>query len=283
MANLLIGNGINRLSNYNQSWEKLLQQLSEATGDTLNIEGKPYLHVYEEVYSKAAAKGKTEDILRSQIVKQLSKIGQNRYHKQILNLPFKNIFTTNYDYGFTPAIQRKNDEREYSLKRFQEVNGKKIWHIHGELNAPASIMLGYDHYMRSIGKLQGHLKKKKNKLNQDDENWVDAFLNDDLYILGLGLDFNEIDLWWLLAYRNRKILEGEIKSTCFIYVDIINQSQMDEKSRNSIRASYSSIHSMLKTYKVTIEEYFIEAECKSYDDAYNVMIEKIKNSLPQKV
>jgi hypothetical protein len=33
--------------------------------------------------------------------------------------------------------------------------------------------------------------------------WVDVFLRDDIHILGLSLDFVEIDLWWLLVFKER--------------------------------------------------------------------------------
>jgi|GEM_PF-6101022 len=282
MANLLIGNGINLLTNDDVlTWKQILQELSGEIGESLNMEGKSYLHIYEEVYSKAATKGKNEDVLRYKIVEQLSLIKQNDYHKQILNLPFKNIFTTNYDYGFTPHQQRKNKEPKYSLKRFQEVNGKKIWHIHGELNAPASIMLGYDHYMKSIGNLQKHLKKKKNELNKVNESWTDAFLNDDLYIFGLGLEFDEIDIWWLLAYRNRNILEGKIQQpSSFVYFDIINMDEMDDKTKNSINTPYCPQISMLKAYGVEIISYYVGKSLahKSYSEAYDAIIMNLDKS-----
>ncbi|MDP3119778.1 MAG: hypothetical protein Q8N01_05140 [Sulfuricurvum sp.] len=281
MANLLIGNGINLLNDESKNWEKLLQQVSIQFDKNLNMEGKSNLHVYEELYTKALHSGKDEDTLRIKIVEQLSDTRQNFYHKKILNLPFSNIFTTNYDYGFTPNQQQKNGEIGYSLRRFQYANNKKVWHIHGELNAPNSIMLGYDHYMRSIGKMQGYLKIKKTSLKAPNEFWVDKFLEDDLYILGLGLDFNEIDLWWLLAYRNRKILEGKIKRTSFVYIDIIDIDKLDEKARDSINTPYNPKKSMLDAYKVEVNPFYIghSHQYKNYSEAYDAIIEYLASKI----
>ena len=33
--------------------------------------------------------------------------------------------------------------------------------------------------------------------------WIDNFFTKDIYIIGLNLDFVEIDLWWLLTFRER--------------------------------------------------------------------------------
>ncbi|MNY09062.1 hypothetical protein D3C86_1419540 [compost metagenome] len=35
------------------------------------------------------------------------------------------------------------------------------------------------------------------------QSWIDLFFTKDIYILGLGLDYVESDLWWLITYRAR--------------------------------------------------------------------------------
>jgi hypothetical protein len=37
------------------------------------------------------------------------------------------------------------------------------------------------------------------------DSWVNDFFTKDMHILGLGLDYTEIDLWWLLTYRTRML------------------------------------------------------------------------------
>ena len=73
-------------------------------------------------------------------------------------------------------------------------------------------MIGYEHYISSIHNIQ--INQKENKKIS----WIDIFLNDNIYILGLGLDFGEIDLWWLLSYRNRLILDNKIQKNKVIYI-----------------------------------------------------------------
>ncbi len=40
--------------------------------------------------------------------------------------------------------------------------------------------------------------------NRSVYSWVDYFLRDHIHIVGLGLDFTEIDLWWLLLHKRRR-------------------------------------------------------------------------------
>jgi len=121
--------------------------------------------------------------------------------------------------------------------------GKKkltLYNIHGDLTGVYSIMLGLDHYGGYLAKIQDYVKGnykrtkkvrtkklvfpavpsissriKENSIVLDPEDygftnsgtsllsWIDAFFFADLHIIGLALDFSEIDLWWLLSRRAR--------------------------------------------------------------------------------
>ena len=37
--------------------------------------------------------------------------------------------------------------------------------------------------------------------------WLDAFIMGDVYVLGFGYDFSEMDLWWLLNRKKREKAE----------------------------------------------------------------------------
>ena len=51
----------------------------------------------------------------------------------------------------------------------------------------------------------------KGNLDFDDSgevySWVDVFLRDDIHILGLGMDYTEIEMWWLIAFKARLMRE----------------------------------------------------------------------------
>ena len=84
-----------------------------------------------------------------------------------------------------------------------------IWHIHGELRRPSSIILSHDEYARMVFQILDYNAKRGADYemlnrNLDFRSWVDYFLMGDVYILGLAIDFSDFDLWWLLGRRLRE-------------------------------------------------------------------------------
>lgn len=148
-----------------------------------------------------------------------------------------NIITTNYDSGieiilcsFCGYEKVENPvglvpEDIYSIRTYKEFeNGKKnhrvkLWHIHGDMERIKSITLGFDQYCGALAKLsdylKGHYESKRgiscntsmiekcetNKF--DGLSWVELFFNTNVYIVGFGMDFSEIDIWWILNKRIR--------------------------------------------------------------------------------
>ena len=74
---------------------------------------------------------------------------------------------------------------------------------------------GYLQYMRNYvvtgtgDNYSGHhlvaLRKRLESGELIGVSWVDHFFVSDVYVLGLTLDFVEMHLWWLLAYRAREM------------------------------------------------------------------------------
>lgn len=56
--------------------------------------------------------------------------------------------------------------------------------------------------------------RQQNGKNQSIRSWLDSFILGDVYILGFGMDFSELDIWWLL---NRKKRENAIHGQVFYY------------------------------------------------------------------
>lgn len=86
---------------------------------------------------------------------------------------------------------------------------KVVYYIHGDMHHPKSIMLGLDHYCGSIGKINDYLKdhydysgtilldlpKRLSQGINDIMSWIDLFFMSNIYIVGIGLDYSETDLW----------------------------------------------------------------------------------------
>ena len=232
---LLIGNDINNISN-STSWEQLLKKIVNLSGNnvTVSIE-KPFPLLYEEIYLKALKSNNIEeDVLKSQIAEIIGEIQPNEIHDELLNLDIENYITTNYDYvlqknllGDRPITDLKNNglikETKYSVFRHNSIENKNFWHIHGEINVPRSITLGFEHYggqlqqfrnytvsgtnykSKNKNKLSLHQRLKENLVN--DDSWIDFFFKDEIHIIGLKLGYVETDLWWLLTNRARFIYE----------------------------------------------------------------------------
>ncbi|MEX6157472.1 SIR2 family protein [Providencia manganoxydans] len=234
---LLIGNGINNITNGN-SWFDVLNSLGHTHGINIDIQGKPFPLAYEEIYFNICNQqsgGFPENEIKNSIALKINTISPNEIHKKIIELECNNILTTNYDLTFEYCLDSsikpenlKNEgkikESKYNIFRHHKVNNKNIWHIHGTLNQPQSIILGYEHYsgylqnMRSYTATGSQYTDKSFKeplikrLKKDDigNSWIDDFFTKDVYILGLNLDFVEIDLWWLLTFIERYRLEEKI-------------------------------------------------------------------------
>lgn len=231
---LLLGNGVNRLSNENVSWEEVVQKLTKTSPTQKELKlrkATPFALLYEQMVLSSATDSLVEDELqcKRQVASLLAGLRPNHFHEQLVGGAVKHILTTNYDYTLEGAtrlkVLPKNLQREskYSVFRRKGVGDAYIWHIHGEVSAPASITLGYDHYSGYLQKLRTYATADRTakgnspfKRQQYDFDrgigprycWLDVFFRDDIHIVGLTLDYTEIDLWWALTYKARLKARG---------------------------------------------------------------------------
>jgi len=229
---ILVGNDINNINN-NLSWSDLLIEVVRDLGvsiDLNNMQSKPFPLLYEEIYLTAIKQKKiVERNLKEAIRDRVDDIQFNSIHERITQSKlFEHILTTNYEYSLEYAFgandsDYKNlglvNERRYSIFRNHRINDLTFWHIHGEVDHPGSILLGYEQYSGQLQAMRNYVatgisyRKKEAKLlpllhrmgkrGYQMHSWVDLFFLTDVHIVGLSLDFAESDLWWLLNYRAR--------------------------------------------------------------------------------
>lgn len=266
---LFLGNGFN-LINGAKKWDVLLSEIARITNGKGLIPDVPNTLQYESImletnYSTYAnlitADGKrlidangaafmtkenTESLVKQNIGEALSSIDKTELHHQILQLPFDNVITTNYDLAVEKSLvadgfslQTYNyTERVYSIRRNhtyqKEDRTINVRHIHGEIQHPNSIMLGLDHYCGCIGKIdsyiKGHYEYSKTILKDlhtrlkdekfDILSWIDLFFVSDVYIVGFGLDYSETDIWWILNKRKRFIRQygADLVNNHIVYI-----------------------------------------------------------------
>jgi hypothetical protein len=292
---LLLGNGILmhcQTCNYKRakSWSEYIVDLS-SNGLTIQEQDK----LRDIPYSLCAALvAPVEDHIRGD--KYVEKFQTQHYQndkviREIVTLPFQAILTTNYTYEIENVFYshydklgdktkckyarcaRKNvKDGRFLLHTFNRVGeSPPIWHIHGELRRPSSMVLNHDEYARLI-----HHLMKENELNENKyvkyekslryESWLDYFLMSNLYIVGLGMDFSEFDLWWIL---NRRIREKR-KNGKIVYC----KSHYDD----------SHVADALKMMGVKVQEFNISAYNKEeyYNEFYEKAIQYLKDERTEK-
>ena len=164
------------------------------------------------------------------------------------------IITTNYDKGIEILLcdlcgykQITEDgvsaEVVYSIRTHKVFISKdskhriRLWKIHGDLDRIKSVTLGFDQYCGALSKIESYIKgkyeyevcneKRKCKAPMiekcrtgefDDISWAELFFKSNVYIVGFGMDFSEIDIWWILNKRARFKAEGSQIKNSIIYL-----------------------------------------------------------------
>jgi hypothetical protein len=291
---IFYGNGLNYLSENAIGWNDLLDRLMREKKFEMNF--LPNIMAYERIRLNWNGTSEKLPHLKSEISELLKNQPTNNFYEEILDIDCYNYLTTNYDYAVNkvePNFSIKNNSTEelYSIRRnttldLGEIPIAKIWNIHGEIDHPKSIMLGLNHYCGSIGKIDGYLKgtydfrykgqkakikpiEEKLELNEfDGHSWIELFFNSNIHIAGFGLDFSEIDLWWILNKRARLKENSLIRNKIIYYtkpIDEVTREIEVEKRRRE----------MLEIFDVEIKTITI---AKSYDNQWKEIIKQIKSS-----
>ncbi|MBQ6479170.1 MAG: hypothetical protein IJI44_07385 [Erysipelotrichaceae bacterium] len=233
----------------------------------------------------------------------------------LINGNFDYVLTTNYGYeietslldldGIKPKQIQKlmnfyevdNAQKQFLLNTFNLVNDIPIWHIHGEARKPGSMILGNFYYgknlRRCVERLDGSLDRKINgkivefRKNMKDRkpqkigSWVDAFILGDVYVLGLGLDFSESDIWWLIECKcNNKDISGTTtlyepvtvhKNMCILdkdrECDIPSEFAVEKQCRDMLLKEVYGVH--IDSLGITIND------TEDYRVFYNRVIDKM--------
>lgn len=227
---VFVGNGINQLRGGAYSWANVLSALATACGQPDLAHGqeqKPFTLLFEEMVLRSGSTIDQEELLKVEVAKLVKRITPIGIHQRIRNIAVRNILTPNYDYALEdalidePTAANTASESRYSLFRRRRSGKQFIWHIHGEADKPSTITLGHDQYVGYLAKAKAYLTsgvqrsngsswrspliRREPEIESDDSafSWVDLFLRDNLHMLGFGLDYTEIAIWWLITYKAR--------------------------------------------------------------------------------
>jgi hypothetical protein len=219
----------------------------------------------------------------------------------LMHLPSDVFLTTNYDETLGKTLEEHGyihekrldsvSESIYSIRRshaYRNINSekiKRIFPIHGECMSPKTIMIGYDHYCGSLGKLDDYFKGKyvykmgegtkklprlldrlreneKRVLSNDLGNyWPDYFFTHDIHMIGIGMPLVESDLWWVLNKRCRyKKVCPEITNTIYFY-----------------GTQYDKVVSLLESFDVKV--IVTEVNDNDWSTAYMKMFDQMERNI----
>lgn len=240
MNTLFLGNGFSMsVAPEIPAWKSLLKS------ETSKIKNYPILYEQNFIQNADKTEESIKKELTSSIEQNIKNaISQKEsiaswFRDFLIKNKIDNIITTNYDHGIEYILKKcgyKNDknnssEKIYSIRRYKKfIDSKKkeiiLWKIHGDIDVIKSITLGFDQYCGSLSKLNTYIKgeykssqnshigqksiqeKCKDRKLRDYGSWAELFFFSNIYILGFGMDFAEIDIWWLLNKRARIKLES---------------------------------------------------------------------------
>jgi hypothetical protein len=231
------------------------------------------------------------------------------------------VITSNYDYGFEMSIlpnflnedggkhrlAKNRLEKTKSIFRGYKISVNNrdvnVWHMHGELidcrknnnssieYPEQSILIGYSHYGKYLSEIRdfvdgkyknyGYIMRRLNDRDNIGDSWIDKFFTHDLDIIGLGLGFEEQDLWWLLNYRSEKIssnnkraytINNRIRFFMRKHANLLLPGDEDFKEKIDFLKN-NAVREVLSSMRVEVEE--IEAE--TWPDFYEKSLDKILN------
>lgn len=113
------------------------------------------------------------------------------------------------------AVDLKVDKKTGKLHQYFEISTdnatQRVWHIHGELAKPNTMIIGHYYYCELTSIIQQYIHhficryqySQKHKTDFVPESWVDYFMIGDVYTIGFGLGVSELDIWWLINCKKR--------------------------------------------------------------------------------
>lgn len=253
---ILVGNGINRTYGV-LSWAELIGQIQtkKLTKEEMEaLKNVPYPLqpvILTEDNIDIKMKAVAEELSSFKPKEEESKLIQN-----LMSLPIEAILTTNYTYEIEKSVLpeftckvgcgSKFRKKIYKSAGKYEVNQlhtcfhvgddkPTIWHIHGEAAKPDTMVLGHYYYGKHLAQIQQYVSKliarykcavsKGQIFNY--QSWVDYFLLCNVYIVGLGMDMSEMDLWWLVNCKKRHFKD---KKTVLFKSDITKEQELLAKT-----------------------------------------------------
>ena len=232
---LLLGNGVLRAFG-GDSWNDLIDDMMNGNK---NPRERDAIHKLPYSLQIIAASDDNVDSAMENISSRM--IGSKAPNQECENLirrivdGYDCVLTTNYsyeiekvlipDFYIKPSVSSKfrfssikgiDTRDDFCLHQYMEASLDSnrrlpIWHIHGEAAKPSTMIMGQYFYGKLLSKFNDEISEfnrhyaisKRAKRGYVPNGWVDYFLMGNIDVIGFGLDFCEMDIWWLLCSKKR--------------------------------------------------------------------------------
>lgn len=303
---LLLGNGIARTFFNGGNWDNLID---DCIKDTKKFKEKSDKYCMP---FPLKAEMLSNNKLASKIEKNKLKIASlppktpldQEYLKNLLKLNFDYLLTTNFTYELECALLQvteieiekieqmkteiNNSRKPKPLCRFNKVTTEDskiydIWHIHGEPINFSTIALGNEEYCKLVGQYDKWLDKRRKNLNGEPfkiESWVDAFVTGDVYILGFGMGLSEMDLWWLLQYKTKKLRKISNFFGTSAFLEPINDGSCQKEGFINEETCKKLL---FDAFGVTVENFGVKITKENENQDYRTFYDKALEYLKEKV
>lgn len=229
----VLGNGINRFyCKENLSWEQLLLDLwNRYTSDDIHqkkiFKGISFTEFYDAIEIQNTTKENFDSTIQKEVKNKMQlwepNFNQNKILDRIRKLDAP-ILTTNFDNLIPKSLSLNFHKMEtkgftdyypwscyYSDRELTNpLNGFGVWYPNGMVNYHRSIKLGLSQYMGNVERVRKMLHNNQESIYFDGKNrnnwagystWLHIIFNKPLFIVGLGLEENEVFFRWLLIER----------------------------------------------------------------------------------
>lgn len=277
---LLLGNGLLRLGG-GRGWKDLLNDITTNHIKDTDLKGIPYA-----MQPEVACGTNVEDVQR-RIAQKIQDSPLHDLLKELLNLNFDAILTTNYTYEIERILCADNWSSSQRKKAFFAMDGKShahlntcicnlircknektipVFHVHGEKERKPSLILSYYSYANSVSKLVEYNRSRANQYQEYQQesptmevySWLDFFLMGEVYAVGFGFDPSEFDIWWAVERKSReKAIHGKLQ---VFLITTEKDTLPQEALLKAMDAEYTRIN----------------VEPSTYEDGYRKAITQIK-------
>jgi len=160
------------------------------------------------------------------------------------------------------------------------------------MNKLNTITLGYDHYVSYLSEMHKYVSsttttRKKNvrfafkvhgsifDITGVPYSWIDLFIRDELHIIGLSLDYNEIDLWWLLTLKEKLRNESSVIGETYFYYFVKSEDELDNVANREEAHQEKIKLSLLESYGV--KTIAIRVFDNDYYTAHSKILRRLQN------